>query len=54
MELTDEDIGTLQAAVENLRSSDRMEERTIDAAFRIAYKLEQITKRAYHARERDR
>ncbi len=48
IELDDEDIGTLQAAVENLRSPDR-NERTVDAAWRIASKLEQLAKDAYAA-----
>src|SRR6266496_1147180 len=44
--LTNDEIGTLQAAVENLRSPDKAEEWTIEAAWRIASKLEQIAKRA--------
>jgi hypothetical protein len=43
--LSDEEIGALQAAVENLRSPDKAESRTIDAAWRIASKLEQIANR---------
>lgn len=52
LELSDEDIGTLQSAVEHLRvtrpDEDDMDGRArhADAAFRLAYKLEQIAKRA--------
>jgi hypothetical protein len=40
---------TLQAAVENLRSADKTESQTIDAAWRIAFKLDQMAKRAWRA-----
>lgn len=43
--LSDEDIGTLQAAVENLRSCERPQ-RVVEAAFLIAFRLEQLAKRA--------
>jgi hypothetical protein len=43
--LSDDDIFTLRAAVENLRSPDKAQERTIEAAWRIASKLEAITAR---------
>lgn len=43
-ELTNEEIGTIQAAVENLRSANKDEHR-VEAAWRIAYKLEQMVKR---------
>lgn len=46
--LSEEDIGTLQAAIENLRSPDKSDERTIEAAWRIASKLEQIVVRSIH------
>jgi hypothetical protein len=50
VELSDDEVFTLQAAVEYLRGgiSDDPEsrERRADAAFRIASKLEQIAKRA--------
>lgn len=49
-DLSETDIGNLQAAVENLRSPDRMEARTIDAAFRIAETLEALARRAERAR----
>jgi hypothetical protein len=48
--LIDEDIFLLQAAVENLRSADKTEQRIIDAAWRIAFRLEQIANRAGRAR----
>ncbi len=48
IELSDDEIFTLQAAVENLRSADR-NEATVDAAWRIASKLEALAKRANEA-----
>jgi hypothetical protein len=53
IDLSDDEVFTIQAAVEHLRSvppdADDTEgrERRADAAFRIAYKLEQIAKRAH-------
>jgi hypothetical protein len=49
VQLSEEDIGTLQAAVENLRAPERTES-IIAAAWRIAYRLEQLAKRAEAAR----
>lgn len=50
IELNDDEIFTLQAAVEHLRGGipddPESRERRADAAFRIASKLEQIAKRA--------
>ena len=48
VELDDEDLGTLQAAVENLRLANRTTEQ-LDAAWRIASKLEMIAKDAHAA-----
>lgn len=49
VELTEDDIGTLQAAVENLRSCDKTESRT-EAAWRIAHRLAALATRAEEAR----
>jgi hypothetical protein len=43
--LSDDETFTLQAAVENLRSAER-DDRIIEAAWRIASKLEALAKRA--------
>jgi hypothetical protein len=50
IDLNDDEIFALQAAVEHLRGGipddSESRERRVDAAFRIASKLEQITRRA--------
>jgi len=47
--LTEQEIGTLQAAVEHLRDHGRS---TTEAAWRIAHKLEAITRRALEKKAR--
>jgi hypothetical protein len=49
IELDEEDIGTLQSAVENLRAPERTPS-IIDAAWRLASKLELMAKDAEAAR----
>jgi hypothetical protein len=53
LELSEEDIGHLQAAVENMRAAPEGEEqraRILDARWRIAEKLESLARRAEAAR----
>lgn len=43
--ISEQDISAIESAVENLRESERTE-RTIEAAYRIAFALSEIAKRA--------
>lgn len=49
VEMSESDIGTLQSAVENMRAAERTES-VVEAAWRLAYQIEQIAKRAEAAR----
>lgn len=52
-DMTEEDLGTLQAAVENMRSApegDEQCDRILDARWRLASKLEDMAKRADQSR----
>lgn len=42
---TEDDIWLLASAAENLRGGSQNEERRVDAAFRIAFKLDELRKR---------
>ena len=44
-EITEDDIWLLASAAENLRGGSQNEERRVDAAFRIAFKLDELRKR---------
>ena len=43
--LTEDEIATLEAASANLRGGSSSDERRVEAAFRIAYALDQIVSR---------
>ena len=47
--MTEDDLGILQSAVENLRAPERTAG-TVEAAWQIAYKLDDLAKRAEAAR----
>lgn len=51
LRITEDDLATLQSAVENMRAPERTPS-VIDAAWRIASKLDDMAKRAEAARRR--
>lgn len=51
--ITPDELFTIQCAVENLRSAER-DERTVEAAWRIASKLETLAKRLTQQSKQER